>query len=103
MYIAVMIVSVANIAAAISVDLKYTPKGTKGVCNSYVPGDSTFNRFIFVVQFLARNGMYVMLDNQINFDTTAITNPSAWLQVFLITYFRDSRLSPCLVPCIGMM
>lgn len=55
--------------------------GSATVCNSYLPSDSVFNRFIYVVQFLARNGIYVLLDNQINFDTTAATDTTAWLQV----------------------
>lgn len=71
-------------AASISVALPFPPSGGQaGLCNSYVPADSTFNRFIYVVQFLARNGLYVILDNQFNFDTTAITNTPAWLQVCL--------------------
>ena len=57
--------------------------GNSGVCNSYLPADSVFNRFMYVVQFLARNGIYVLLDNQINFDTTAVENTAGWLQVSL--------------------
>ena len=45
-----------------------------------MPADSTFNRFLYVIQFLARNGLYIILDNQFNFDTTAITNTPAWVQ-----------------------
>lgn len=59
--------------------------GSAGICNSYVPSDSTFNRFMYVIQFLARNGFYLLLDNQFNFDTTAITNQNAWIQVCLLT------------------
>lgn len=57
--------------------------GNDGVCNSYVPSDSVFNRFMYVIQFLTRNGIYVLLDNQINFDTTAVENTPGWLQVMI--------------------
>ena len=71
-------------AARIAVDLPAPPAGgSDGVCNGYLPADSVFNRFMYVVQFLTRNGIYVLLDNQINFDTTAVTNTAAWLQVDL--------------------
>jgi hypothetical protein len=68
-------------AARIAVELLTPPTGGSAtVCNSYLPSDSVFNRFMYVVQFLARNGIYVLLDNQINFDTTAATDTNAWLQ-----------------------
>lgn len=66
-------------------DLPSPPTGGSSyVCNSYVPSDSTFNRFIYTIQFFARNGIYVILDNQFNFDTTAIDNTPAWLQVVAV-------------------
>ena len=65
----------------ISVQLPAPPKGVSGVCNSYVPSDSIFNRFVYVVQFFARNGFYIILDNQLNFDTTVLQSQSAWIQV----------------------
>ena len=55
--------------------------GQAGVCNDYLPNDSLFNRFIYVVQFFARNGFYILLDNQLNFDTTVLDNQAAWVQV----------------------
>jgi hypothetical protein len=69
-------------AAKISVELPAPPTGgNSGICNSYLPSESVFNRFMYVVQFLTRNGFYVLLDNQINFDTTAVDNTAGWLQV----------------------
>jgi hypothetical protein len=56
-------------------------KSTPGICNGYLPEDSTFNRFVYTVQFLARNKFYIMLDNQFNFDTTAITDTKGWVEV----------------------
>jgi hypothetical protein len=44
------------------VSLPFPPSGgTAGVCNSYVPSDTTFNRFMYIVQFLAHNGFYLLL------------------------------------------
>jgi len=69
-------------AGEISVALPSPPTGgTPGVCNSYVPSDSVFNRFIYAVQFFTLNGLYVILDNQLNFDTTVLTSQTAWVQV----------------------
>lgn len=49
-------------AGPISVSLPFPPSGgTAGICNSYLPSDTTFNRFMYVVQFLARNGFYLLL------------------------------------------
>ncbi|KAG1680164.1 hypothetical protein FOA52_000277 [Chlamydomonas sp. UWO 241] len=31
-------------------------------CNAYIPGDSVINRFVWVVQYLANNGFYVIID-----------------------------------------
>ena len=46
-----------------------------------MPSDSLFNRFIYVIQFLTLNGLYVILDNQLNFDTTVLQSQAAWIQV----------------------
>ena len=62
--------------------------GRAGVCNDYLPMDSVFNRFIYVVQFFARNGFYILLDNQLNFDTTVLENKAAWVQVGVIDKHR---------------
>jgi hypothetical protein len=44
------------------VSLPFPPSGgTAGICNSYVPSDTTFNRFMYIVQFLAHNGFYLLL------------------------------------------
>ena len=73
-----------NDAGQISAALPSPPTGgTAGICNSYVPSDSLFNRFIYVIQFLTLNGLYVILDNQLNFDTTVLQSQTAWIQVRL--------------------
>ena len=46
-----------------------------GVCNADLPNDSVYTRFLYTVRYLARNGMYVVLDNQCNVDPT-ITDDS---------------------------
>ena len=38
------------------------------------------SRFLFMVNFLARNGFYVLIDNHLNSDTTAKDNVPLWLQ-----------------------
>ena len=55
------------------------PSNIPGVCNSYLPEDTTLNRFMFVVNFYASNGFYILLDNQFNLDQTAINNQQQWI------------------------
>ena len=43
-----------------------------GICNAYLPSSSTIERFLFVIQFLAGNGLYVVLDNDLSFDKTVL-------------------------------
>ena len=33
----------------------------QGKCNTYLPGDSTFNRLVYVVKSLTNAGFYVLL------------------------------------------
>jgi hypothetical protein len=42
-------------------ELDYWPVHMRGRCNDYLPSDSVRNRFVWVVQFLARNGFYVIM------------------------------------------
>lgn len=51
-----------------------------GTCNSYMPQQNTLDRFLWTVDYLARNGLYVMLDNQFNLDQTATQQPALWVQ-----------------------
>ncbi len=39
------------------------PDGIPGTINAYYQQSSTFNRFVFTVRFLCRNGFYVIVDN----------------------------------------
>lgn len=47
-----------------------------GTCNSYLPNDSVLNRFLYVVDFLASNNLYVMLSNNVTADNTVAVNPA---------------------------
>ena len=46
------------------------------VCNEYLPGSSTYDRFCWVVQFFAQNGFYVLIDNHLREDQTALQAPN---------------------------
>ena len=61
--------------------LQFTPPVTEGICSDYLDGfSSTFDRYIFVISLFARNGFYVVLDNQLNDDPTLINDgQDAWL------------------------
>lgn len=59
--------------------LEFPPNGYGSGCNNYLPNDTTFNRFVWVVNYLAQNGFYVLLDNHLREDQTAIENPQEWV------------------------
>ena len=49
-----------------------------GVCNEQVPNNSVYARFLWVVRFLTHNGFYVVVENHLAVDNTAIANPQQW-------------------------
>lgn len=72
--------------------LIWTPQTEQGVaphCQStvahlwcrYLPSSSTFERFLWVVGFLARNDFIVVLDNHLNTDKSLLESQPLWLQV----------------------
>lgn len=56
------------------------PPRQPGLSNDYLPNDSTFNRFVWVVSFFAKNGFYVLIDNHLREDQTALQNHQQWVQ-----------------------
>jgi hypothetical protein len=55
------------------------PLASSGTCNADLPNTSSYARFLYVVRFLAANGLYVLIDNHLSFDNTAATNTAQWL------------------------
>lgn len=55
------------------------PTKVPGQCSADVPSDNTLNRFLYVVNFFARNNFYVVIDNHLALDATAIQNPTGWV------------------------
>lgn len=49
---------------AINNMLPYEVKSNPASCGDYLPTDSVFNRFIWNIGFLARNGFYILIDNR---------------------------------------
>lgn len=58
----------------------YSPPQVPGVCNSYLPEDTSVNRFLWVINFFAQSNFYIILDNQFNLDQTVLNNQQQWLQ-----------------------
>lgn len=81
----------------------YSPSTVPGVCNSYLPEDTSLNRFLFVVNFYAQNGFYIILDNQFNLDQTAINDQTQWLQrVSTATHHApNTKRLICLFSCFA--
>lgn len=59
--------------------LLFKPSRQEGMINDYLPNDSTLNRFLWVINFFAKNGFYVLIDNHLREDQTAIENPQKWV------------------------
>ncbi|HSX37466.1 MAG TPA: cellulase family glycosylhydrolase, partial [Chlamydiales bacterium] len=67
-----------------------------GVSNSYLPNDTTLNRFLFVVNFFAKNGFYVLIDNHLREDQTVLqSGTAAWVKnwVNLVTAISKDPVS----------
>ena len=58
------------------------PDGTPGVCNAYISHvSSAFDRFLWVINFLARNGFLVQISSQLEQDPSLLEDRSDWAQV----------------------
>ena len=53
--------------------------GNSGTCNALVPNNSGYNRFLWVIKAMVDNGFMVLIDNHLNLDSTAVDNPTAWV------------------------
>ncbi|BDA41281.1 probable endoglucanase E1 [Coccomyxa sp. Obi] len=53
--------------------------GNSGTCNALVPNDSGYKRFLWVIKAMVDNGFMVLIDNHLNLDSTAVDNPTAWV------------------------
>ena len=83
------------------------------MCNDYVPNNSVYTRFLYVVGYFVRQGFYVLIDNHSNTDPTVVNNPAvrppapdlvAMTQVFTLLDLSASRLGRlCLLPCWLLM
>ena len=51
-------------------------------CNTYLPNTSVRDRFIYVVKFYIQNGFYVIIDNHLREDQTALNTPGIWVQEY---------------------
>ena len=71
------------------------PTRTPGMCDNYFPNDTTLNRFLWVVNFFAKNGFYVLIDNHLREDQIAIQNPQKWVEdwVKLVTAISQDPVS----------
>jgi hypothetical protein len=58
----------------------YSPTRQPNTCNGYLPNDTTLNRFLWVVNFFAKNGFYVLIDNHLREDQTVLENQATWVQ-----------------------
>lgn len=63
--------------------------GNNSTCNSYLPHDTTINRFVWSVQYLARNGFFVIIDNHFE-DPTVETDPDLWREQWVDIVSRIS-------------
>ena len=59
-----------------AVHAQAAPSGAQaqGICNSAVPNNSNYLRFLYVIQVCVDNGFNVLIDNHLSLDDTATTN-----------------------------
>jgi hypothetical protein len=56
------------------------PPRRAGWCNDWVPPfEALLDRFLWVIDFFTANGFYVVLDNQFNYDKSAMEDPGLWV------------------------
>ena len=61
--------------------LEHVPIYKGNMCNEYLPSNSTRDRFIWVVKFLAKNGFYVMISNHLKQDRSIVVgDEETWAQ-----------------------
>ena len=65
------------------------------LCNDYLPNHSTLDRFLWVINFFAKNGFYVLIDNHLREDQTVLENSETWVQnwVKLLTAILQDPIS----------
>jgi aryl-phospho-beta-D-glucosidase BglC (GH1 family) len=81
-------------------ELDAPPTYSGNKCNEYLPNGSTRDRFIWVATFFAKNGFYVMVDNHLREDQTALDNAGVWSQKWadlVRDLSRDSTLKSRLI------
>jgi hypothetical protein len=65
--------------SAAAAPLPAPPTRIEGLCNEYLP-DSVLARYVWVVQFYARNGFYVVADNHLREDQTVLEDAAVWVR-----------------------
>eukprot|EP00890_Picochlorum_soloecismus_P002423 jgi/Picsp_1/3181/NSC_06021-R1_cellulase len=69
------------------------PTYEDNTCNGYLPNDSVLERFKYVVKFLADNGFYVLIDNHLREDQTALEDKDLWVQEW-VDLLQDLMADP---------
>jgi aryl-phospho-beta-D-glucosidase BglC (GH1 family)/uncharacterized surface protein with fasciclin (FAS1) repeats len=69
------------------------PTYEDNTCNGYLPDDSVLERFKYVVKFLAENGFYVLIDNHLREDQTALEDKDLWVQEW-VDLLQDLMADP---------
>lgn len=72
-----------NSAAIARATLPYKPARQGTRCNGYLSGQTVWQRYVYVVQFFARNGFFVLADNHLREDDTAIRDNRAWVGAWI--------------------
>lgn len=71
--------------------LRFTPDRKPGLINDYLPNESTLQRFLWVVNFFAKNGFYILIDNHLREDQTVLENPERWVQLWCSLAYEISQ------------
>lgn len=52
----------------------------EGTCNPWLPNSSVLDRFLFVINYLARNGFYIVVVHQTSYEPITVNNQASFVQ-----------------------
>lgn len=63
----------------------------EGTCNPWLPNSSVLDRFLFVINYLARNGFYIVVVHQTSYEPITVVQPRALLKLQMKLLAHESR------------
>jgi hypothetical protein len=83
----------AGLTASLTLPYPALPNGLpSGICNEYLPNNTTLARFLWTINFFTSNGIYAVIDNHFREDQTILSaGITAWAQVRRVITWRAAE------------